>query len=237
MRDPGSVGFVLRFRSKHSLECPSSTKKDGIELAFQKTNAFFSSRALRRFALERGEAPGLPEGTTASEKRGRLFSKTCRLTEPTDFDRVCARTVTADRCATKPTSSRNSFFRIAPFPPGNASSALACRNSTKAAIRSESSSSTRGRATKIISSARIRDARSSPAWWPRTIRLEHVNAFKISALRGIRRTAPHFHHNSAKSLEDVAKHYALFFQVVTGGAIDLSAQDLADMVASMKLLD
>ena len=67
--------------------------------------------------------------------------------------------------------------------------------------------------------------------------IEHVNAFKISALRGIRRTAPYFHDNSAKTLEDVAGHYAAFFAVVTGGVIVLDAQDLADMVAYMKLLD
>jgi cytochrome c peroxidase len=66
--------------------------------------------------------------------------------------------------------------------------------------------------------------------------LEHVNAFKISPLRGIELTAPYFHDNSAKTLEDVAAHYALFFDVVTGGAIVLDAQDERDMVAYMKLL-
>ena len=55
--------------------------------------------------------------------------------------------------------------------------------------------------------------------------LEHVNAFKISPLRGIRRTAPYFHDNSAKTLEDVATHYTLFFQIVTGGVISLTPQD------------
>src|SRR6185295_19167457 len=37
---------------------------------FQKTNEFFSSPELRRFALG-GPAPKLPAGHTASEKRGR----------------------------------------------------------------------------------------------------------------------------------------------------------------------
>ena len=41
--------------------------------AFQKTNGFFTSPELRRFALERGPAPTLPEGRTESEKRGRRF--------------------------------------------------------------------------------------------------------------------------------------------------------------------
>lgn len=67
--------------------------------------------------------------------------------------------------------------------------------------------------------------------------IANLNAFKISPLRGIRLTAPYFHDNSASTLEDVARHYALFFNVVTGGVIVLTPQDQADMVAYMKLLD
>jgi cytochrome c peroxidase len=66
---------------------------------------------------------------------------------------------------------------------------------------------------------------------------ENVDAFKISQLRGIRHTAPYFHDNSAKTLEDVAAHYARFFDFVTGGFIVLTEQDQADIVAFMKLLD
>ena len=39
---------------------------------FELTNTFFSSPEIRRFA-EGGDAPGLPQGNTASEKRGRRF--------------------------------------------------------------------------------------------------------------------------------------------------------------------
>jgi len=66
---------------------------------------------------------------------------------------------------------------------------------------------------------------------------ENVDAFKIPQLRGIRRTAPYFHDNSAKTLEGVAAHYTRFFNFVTGGFIALTPQDEADMVAFMKLLD
>ena len=66
--------------------------------------------------------------------------------------------------------------------------------------------------------------------------LQNVNAFKISPLRGVSRTAPYFHDNSAQRLEDVAAHYADFFAVVTQGLIVLTPQDQADMVAYMKLL-
>ncbi|HET9129944.1 MAG TPA: hypothetical protein VFO86_03290, partial [Terriglobia bacterium] len=67
--------------------------------------------------------------------------------------------------------------------------------------------------------------------------LSNVNAFKISQLRGVRNTAPYFHDNSAKTLEDVAAHYAKFFNVATGGAIVLTPQDQQDIVAYMNLLD
>jgi cytochrome c peroxidase len=63
---------------------------------------------------------------------------------------------------------------------------------------------------------------------------ESVNAFKIPSLWGVARTAPYFHDNSAKTLEDVARHYALFFSKIS--PIALTEQDQQDMVAYMKLL-
>jgi cytochrome c peroxidase len=63
-----------------------------------------------------------------------------------------------------------------------------------------------------------------------------VNAFKIPQLRGVRDTAPYFHDNSAKTLEDVLKHYKKFFDFV-GSGIDLTPQDQRDIVAYLKLLD
>lgn len=44
---------------------------------------------------------------------------------------------------------------------------------------------------------------------------QSLNAFNIPILRGVRRTAPYFHDNSAKTLEDVVRHYATFFTIVT----------------------
>ena len=61
-----------------------------------------------------------------------------------------------------------------------------------------------------------------------------VNAFKISPLRGIAKTAPYFHDNSAKTLEDVMKHYTILFQFF---GLFFTAQDEEDMVNYMKLLD
>jgi cytochrome c peroxidase len=72
---------------------------------------------------------------------------------------------------------------------------------------------------------------------------DQTNAFKISPLRGIRKTAPYFHDNSARTLEDVVEHYRRFFLIVSdppgdeGPVIVLTDQDKQDIVAFMKLLD
>jgi cytochrome c peroxidase len=69
-----------------------------------------------------------------------------------------------------------------------------------------------------------------------------LNAFKIPTLRGVARTAPYFHDNSAKTLEDVARHYVTFFLIATDPSFDgdppkvLTEQDQADIVAFLKLL-
>jgi cytochrome c peroxidase len=76
----------------------------------------------------------------------------------------------------------------------------------------------------------------------RTDSPESLNAFKIPTLWGVDQTAPYFHDNSAKSLEDVMKHYAKFFAIIStppnGGPplIDVTAQDQADIIAFLKLL-
>ena len=40
------------------------------------------------------------------------------------------------------------------------------------------------------------------------------NKFDVPGLRGISRTAPYFHNNSAATLEDVVDHYIEFFKRV-----------------------
>ena len=78
-----------------------------------------------------------------------------------------------------------------------------------------------------------------------TVTFDHANAFKISPLRGIRKTAPYFHDNSAKTLEDVLDHYQQFFLIVSDAdgpgpvepVIQLNEQDKQDIIAFLKLLD
>ena len=63
-----------------------------------------------------------------------------------------------------------------------------------------------------------------------------LNSFKIPILWGVKNTAPYFHDNSAKTLADVAAHYARFFLTLPDPVI-LTPQDQADIVAYLKLLN
>ena len=73
--------------------------------------------------------------------------------------------------------------------------------------------------------------------FPTPPRAFFANLFKIPTMWGVKDTAPYFHDNSAKTLEEVAEHYAFFFLTSpsTSGFV-FTAQDQADMVAFVKLL-
>jgi len=203
--------------------------------AFEKTKAFLSSPAVRRFALENGEAPGLPEGHTESEKRGRRFFEDVPP-DPTDGFKpgLCA------HCHSGPLLNQTNEFAKEfiglPIPAGQRFISVGVSEFNKANNPIREFIFNRGKLDEVHlfspdpGRALVTGVVDDPT-------LEHVNAFKISALRGIRSTAPYFHDNSAKTLEDVAGHYAAFFAVVTQGLIVLDSQDQADIVAYLKLLD
>jgi len=60
------------------------------------------------------------------------------------------------------------------------------------------------------------------------------NLFKTPSLWGVRHTAPYFHDNSSRTLEEVAEQYAFMFKNEAG--IILTPQDEADIVAFLELL-
>lgn len=193
--------------------------------AFELSDSFFSSKVLRKFALE-GAAPKLPQGKTASEKRGKIFFDDVPLTSPTQKAGLCA------ACHSGPMLNESSkLFPL--FPPGTRFTSVlvselnAAQNPVKNFIFTNPDGT-----TAMVSSP-------DPGRALITGDLNDVNAFKIPSLWGIRHTAPYFHDNSAKTLEDVVKHYAQFFLIVTGpeNPIILTDQDIADIVAYMKLLD
>ena len=205
--------------------------------AFQKTNAFFSSPEIRRFARERGAATVLPEGETESEKRGRRFFEDVPPNPADGF-----RPGLCGHCHSGPLLNQtNEFakdFIQLPIPAGQRFISVAVPefNEGNNPIREFIFNKGESNEFHLFSPdpGRALITGVTPAEDPT---LEHVNAFKISPLRGIRLTAPYFHDNSAKTLEDVAGHYAAFFAVVTQGLIVLTQQDQADIVAYMKLLN
>ena len=60
--------------------------------------------------------------------------------------------------------------------------------------------------------------------------------FKIPSLWGVKKTAPYFHDNSVKTLEELAAFYTNLFANNPDFPVQLTPQDEADMVAYMKLL-
>jgi cytochrome c peroxidase len=207
---------------------------------FQKTNAFFSSPEVRRFALG-GPAPVLPQGHTASEKRGRRFFEDVPP-DPTQGLKpgLCS------HCHSGPLLNQTNQFAAdfigLPIPAGqrfisvgvsefndlgNPIREFIFNKGTPAEFSLLSPDPGRALITGLLPGQ----------GQPPGLEFLDTNAFKISPLRGIKATAPYFHDNSAKTLEDVAAHYAKFFAFVTVGAIQLTPEDQQDIVAYLKLLD
>ena len=202
---------------------------------FEHTNAFFSSPALRRYALENAAPPALPEGQTDSEKRGRRFFLDVPP-DPTDGLKpgLCA------HCHSGPLFNQTNQFAEAfiglPIPAGQRfiSVGVSEINEGLNPVREFIFNKGQTNEAHILSPD---PGRALITGVIDDLQLANLNAFKISILNGVRHTAPYFHDNSAKTLEDVAAHYALFFSIVSGGAIVLTPEDQADIVAYMKLLD
>lgn len=204
--------------------------------AFQQTNQFFSSPTVRRFARG-GAAPELPVGRTASEKRGRRFFEDVPPDPSAGFKPgLCGHCHSGSLL-----NQTNEFAQLfipspAPIPSGQRfiSVGVSEFNTANNPVREFIFNPGTPNEVRLLSPdpgrALITGIVDDPT-------LAHVNAFKISALRGVRHTAPYFHDNSAKTLEDVAAHYAKFFRVVSSGLISLTPQDQQDLVAFMKLLD
>jgi cytochrome c peroxidase len=200
---------------------------------FQVTDSFFSSKELRDFS-HGGGYPGLPEGTTDSEKRGRVFFEDVPFNPANPKRGACA------FCHSGPLLNEMSRFA----PP-----ALQ-KERFQTVLVSEFNVLGNPVHTYLfkIGNATVEVKSPDPGRALITGRLDDfdpvagplfnsVNAFKIPILRGLNRTAPYFHDNSAQTLKDVAAHYAFFFNLITGGFINFTNQDQEDMVNFMKLLN
>lgn len=209
---------------------------------FQTTNLFFTSPEVRLFALGTGPAPVLPPGRTASEKRGRRFFEDVAPNPGDGFTSgLCS------HCHSGPLLNQTNQFADdfigLPIPAGQRFISVGVSEFNAAGNPVREFVFDRGTPNEVhlfspdpgraLITGLVNDFNLGIVNDPT---LANTNAFKIAPLRGIARTAPYFHDNSAKTLEDVAAHYALFFNVVTFGTINLTLEDQQDMVAFLKLL-
>ena len=203
---------------------------------FQQTDPrFFSSEALRVFANV-GLPPQLPSGTTASEQRGRA------MFDNVPFDRVTTRGI-CNTCHSGPMLNRFAAGNAFGFPPGGRRASIGVSernlmgNPVYTFLVREPDSGTFTITTPDPGAMLNDPPPSAPPGVPTPPRSFFANFFKIPTLWGVKDTAPYFHDNSAKTLEDVAKFYALFFRDSPSmGGFVFTEQDQADMVAFLKLL-
>lgn len=234
-RDPDLQAQARGAISGHAQSTEGPSEEDLQLIAeFQQTRSFFSSRELRRFARG-GAAPELPQGHTESEKRGRLFFEDVPVAGLTQKAGSCA------VCHSGAMLNETNKFFPAPLPPGTRFQSIFVSefNAANNPVRDFIFTNPDGSETVVRSPDPGRALVTGNAQTPF---FDSLNAFKIPSLWGVRHTAPYFHDNSAKTLEDVAAHYARFFAVIStprGGGdptLVLTEQDQADIVAYLKLL-
>lgn len=237
-RQPSLESQALGAIQDHGQATGAPTGKELERLvAFEKE--FFSSDELRTFART-GKAPVLPEGVTASEKRGRRFFED--VVDFTDFKHgACA------ACHSGPMLNETNQFAELVFgtPKGTRFQTIGVSevNAARNPVRVFLFKSHDGTTTPVASPDPGRALITGVAPGD-DAHFDNVNAFKIPTLWGVGRTAPYFHDNSAKTLLDVAAHYNLFFTLTSDPdgpgpippVLSLTPEDQADMVAYMKLL-
>ena len=201
---------------------------------FQRTDSrFFSSDALEDFARG-GPPPVLPPGKTKSERRGRLMFVETQFT-PGSTNGICA------LCHTGPMLNQTSPFNPG-GPPGSriANIGVSERNLLNLPEYTFLIDDGFGdvRAVTMPDLGIPLTNPRPPGVPPPFIRHPAFFAgfFKIPSLWGVKKTAPYFHDNSAKTLEEVAAFYTNLFANNPDFPVQLTPQDEADMVAYMKLL-
>jgi cytochrome c peroxidase len=227
---------------------PTADQLDAIA-EFQRTaNRFFSSREMRLFASG-GPEPGLPEGRSPSEKRGREFFVDAPW-DPPNKKGACA------LCHSGPMlNTANEFTTAATGAPEGWRAfdiLVSARNLMNNAVRTFSVTDACGNPIVVQTpdpGVAITGVYNIPILAellpPEFLCILHpaffVNMFKTPQLRGVRHTAPYFHDNSAKTLEDVMEQYIFFFTAnagfpITDSNILLTDQDVRDIIAYLKLL-
>lgn len=240
-RDPNLPTQALHAIQAHSQPTIIPTMADLLGISqFELTEPFFSSPTLQAYA-QGGPPPVLPQGTTDSEKRGRLFFVDAPFV-------AGGKAGTCAFCHSGPLLNQtNAFFVQATgglIQPGTRFQSVAVSelNEIGNPVRQFLVHNPDGSTTPLCSpdpGRALITGNIPPIPLPCNAigpPFSDWNAFKIPILWGVKDTAPYFHDNSAKTLEDVAAHYARFFQLIPAPTI-LTPQDQADIVAYLKLLN
>ncbi len=226
---------AIRGHAQNTLE-PTAMELDLIKEFQQTDSRFFSSGALRAFA-NGGPPPQLPPGTTESENRGRA------MFDNVPFDGVTTRGL-CNTCHSGPMLNRFALGNPFGLPPGGRRGNIGVseRNLIGNPVYTFVVTNPDGSVVVVPNTpdpgAMLNDPPpSAPPGVPTPPRSFFANLFKIPPLWGVGDTAPYFHDNSAKTLEDVMEHYEFFFfnSPSTPGFV-FTKQDQADAVAFMKLL-
>jgi len=236
LRAPTLADQALGAIHDHAQNTVEPTEEQlGLIADFQRSDKrFFSSDALHDFALG-GPAPQLPPGNTASEQRGRLMFVESEST-PGSTKGICA------LCHAGPMLNQTSRFNSG-APPGARIANIGVSERNLLNLPEYTFLIDDGFGN--VQAAKMSDLGipltnpRPPGVPPPFVRHPAFFAgfFKIPSLWGVKKTAPYFHDNSVKTLEEVAAFYAdMFAAGGPNGPLQLTAQDKADMVAYLKLL-
>ena len=236
LRAPTLADQALGAIHDHAQNTVEPTEEQlGLIADFQRIDKrFFSSDALHDFALG-GPAPQLPPGNTASEQRGRLMFVESEST-PGSTKGICA------LCHAGPMLNQTSRFNSG-APPGARIANIGVSERNLLNLPEYTFLIDDGFGN--VQAAKMSDLGipltnpRPPGVPPPFVRHPAFFAgfFKIPSLWGVKKTAPYFHDNSVKTLEEVAAFYAdMFAAGGPNGPLQLTAQDKADMVAYLKLL-
>ena len=204
---------------------------------FQRTDPrFFSSLPLLLFARG-GPPPRLPNGVTASERRGRAMFDDVPIT-PGSTRGLCA------MCHSGPmldVSNQFNFF-LPPETQGRRFFGAGVSERNKLDLPTyEFIVDGVDRIVTPDPGACLTDPPDPQNFPPELFGpggpvpfVIACNQFKTPSLWGVRHTAPYFHDNSSKTLKDVAEQYTFMFRLFSD--VVLTPQDEADIVAFLKLL-
>jgi len=185
--------------------------------------------ALQRF-IDTGVVPELPKGSTLQQKRGRLFFTD---DNPVNGNPVKGRCV---HCHSGPmlnatSAGANAIFGI-PVGTRFFSAFVSEFQLGGGTPRTFEFKAADGTVSTITS--------TDPGRALITGQIADANAFKIPTIWNARQTAPYFHNNGAKNLDELLNHYQQYFnfvQTVVGiPGFGMTDQDKADIRAYLELL-